>query len=169
MATGKLDLKDVSAVRVRLILTCRLITLHRGIDLSRMKRTVSVVNGRPFIKLRRKGWKVENWEQIIALPELPCLSPWHLIQHYVSVNRLHGNPGGPLLLSLSAPWKPLSANAINSLTKRLLKRYGVDTTFWKAHSTRGAGVSLYKKLGLPSEMVCEIGCWKMSKHFQHTI
>jgi hypothetical protein len=28
------------------------------------------------------------------------------------------------------------------------------------HSTRGAGVSLYKELSLSSEMVCEIGRWK---------
>ena len=29
-----------------------------------------------------------------------------------------------------------------------------------AHSTKGAGVSFYKRMGLSSEIVCEIGQWK---------
>ena len=42
-------------------------------------------------------------------------------------------------------------------TKKLLTKHGIDTSEWKAHSTRGAGVLLYKNLGLTSEEVCEIG------------
>ena len=34
-----------------------------------------------------------------------------------------------------------------------------------AHSTRGAGVQLYKNLGLSSEQVCELGKWKNTGAF----
>ena len=36
----------------------------------------------------------------------------------------------------------------------------MDTSLWKPHSTRGAGVTMYKQLVLTSEEVCEIGKWK---------
>ena len=35
-----------------------------------------------------------------------------------------------------------------------------------AHSTRGAGVSFYKRMGLSSEEVAEIGQWKNLSAFQ---
>ena len=67
--------------------------------------------------------------------------------------------GGSLVLrALKYPFRPISANKIGVLTKILLLRWGVSTSMWGSHSTRGAGVRLYKALGLPSEGVCEIGC-----------
>ena len=58
------------------------------------------------------------------------------------------------------PHKPLCANSIGSLTKGALQKLGIDTTFWKPHSTRGAGVTMFKRLGMSSEEVCEVGKWK---------
>ena len=60
----------------------------------------------------------------------------------------------------------LSADTIGSLTKTAWKKLGVPTNFRGPHSTRGAGVSFYKQLGLTSEEVCEIGKWKSSNAFQ---
>ena len=41
-------------------------------------------------------------------------------------------------------------------------------THWGAHSTRGAGVRLYKQQGLQPEEVCELGQWKNLQAFtQH--
>ena len=68
--------------------------------------------------------------------------------------------GGGLLLSSHPPYAPLSANAINSITKNLLAEHGVPMSVFGAHSTRGAGVAYYKKLGLSSEHVAELGQWK---------
>ena len=50
--------------------------------------------------------------------------------------------GGPVLLGLKPPFRPLTADAIGSVTKKALEKYGVDVKFFGAHSTRGAGVSL---------------------------
>ena len=52
---------------------------------------------------------------------------------------------------LENPFVPLKANSIGSLTKKTLEKLGVDTTVWKAHSPRGAGVAMYKSLGFSSE------------------
>ena len=65
-----------------------------------------------------------------------------------------------MFVSLTPPFVPLKANSIGSLTRAGLKTLGIDTSVWKPHSTRGAGVIMMKKLGLSSEEVCEIGKWK---------
>ena len=124
-----------------------------------------MVNGTPFMLIRRKGWKVPKWEQIISIPEAPSISPWHLIQKYVELTSVDVPPGSPLLVSLKRPFKPLSANTVGSLTKEILSKYGIPTQVWGAHSTRGAGVLLYKRLGLTSVEVCEIGKWKNVQAF----
>ena len=80
------------------------------------------------------------------------------------IRRLDGKKGPswiPVFISLKGPpFVPLKANSIGSITKQSLQKLGVDTTVWKAHSTRGAGVAMYKSLGFTSEEVCELGKWK---------
>ena len=64
---------------------------------------------------------------------------------------------------------PLKDNSIGSITKQSLQKLGVDTTVWKAHSTRGAGVAMYKSLGFTSEEVCELGKWKNVSAFSESL
>ncbi len=63
---------------------------------------------------------------------------------YVHLTRLQAKPGGPLLLALKSPFTSLSSNRVGSLTKQILQSHGYHTVLWGAHSTRGAGVTLYK-------------------------
>ena len=42
---------------------------------------------------------------------------------------------------------------------------GIIVSHWGHHSTRGAGVQMYKQMGLTSEEVCEIGKWKNTGAF----
>jgi hypothetical protein len=165
LAGQQLNPEDIKGHRDRLILVMRLLALHRGIDLARSLRTISVLQSKAFILVQRKGWVVPKWEQIINLPHSPNISPWHLLQKYVHLTATLGTPGGPLLLALNPPYKPLSANSINSLTKQLLLQYGIPMSVFGAHSTRGAGVAFYKKMGLSSEAVCELGQWKNVQAF----
>ena len=158
--------EELRKLRDRLIICCRLLCLHRGIDLSRVSRTVSFAQKTPYIRIQRKGWKVPRWEAVLSLPDCPNISPWHLMVSYVQKTAHQAPLGGPLLLTLKPPFKGLSANTINSLTKRILQEHGVPTEVWGAHSTRGAGVTLWKGLGLLAEEVCEIGQWKNLQAFQ---
>ena len=66
--------------------------------------------------------------------------------------------GSPVFISLKyPPFVLLKAISIGRITKQSLQNLGVDTTLRKAHSTRGAGVAMYKSLGCSSEEVCELG------------
>ena len=76
-----------------------------------------------------------------------------------------GQSGGPLLINSKPPFEALSASTIGSVTKRLLNKFGISTAVWAPHSTRGAGVFFWKKMGLSSEEVCEIGKWKNVQAF----
>ena len=76
-----------------------------------------------------------HWEELLQLNRFVLISPWLLIQTYVHRTKSMGHPGGPLLLSLKPPYKALTADAINSVTKRFLSSLGIDITQWGAHST----------------------------------
>ena len=131
---------SIASLRDRLILCCKLLLLHRSVDLSRVLRTTSMVGDSPFLMIQRKGWRQHKWEKILSLPSLPHISPWHLIVQYVNKTQFMAKPGTPLLLSLHHPFSPLSSNAIASLTKKLLTKHGIYPSLWGAHSTRGAAV-----------------------------
>ena len=160
MVKENLSWDNVEQVRVRFILTLRFFMLCRSVDLERMYRTVSTVGPNPFILMQRKGARQPQWERVLMLPGYPQLCPWSLLKTYVRLTQGQAAKGTPLFRSLIPPFLPLKANSIGSLTRRALMKLGVNTAFWKPHSTRGAGVAFLKELGMSSEEVCEIGKWK---------
>ena len=164
LASQPLNWDSVSQVRDRMILVWRLVQLARSVDLQRTFRKVCLIDKQPFVWIRRKGWPLPRWEEVVSLEGLPTCSPWHLLCHYVHLTREFVAPGSPVLISTCPPYKPLQANTLGSITKRLLFPLGISGG-WGAHSTRGAGVLMYKRLGLTSEQVCEIGKWKNSQAF----
>ena len=145
-----LDWKSVAQVRDRLILMFRLLHLARSVDLSRTYRALSCFQGASWILLRRKGEVQPRWERVLRWPGEPALCPETLLLKYVELTHTKVPAGSPLLVSLGAPYTPLSSNTIGSITKRLLGTYGIDTLAFAAHSTRGAGVAMYKRGGLTS-------------------
>ena len=151
-------------VRDRLIICWRLIQLTRSIDLARMYRKVSFLQGKPYIFIQRKGWLEPRWEEVVCLPNQPAICPWSLLKAYVTLTPLVP-AGTPVLRTLHSPYLALSSNTIGSLTSKMLSSLGLPKGVWGAHSTRGAGVTMYKELGLSSEQVCEIGKWKNTGAF----
>ena len=160
LAAQPLDWECPTQIRTRLILAFRFFMLCRSIDLERMYRTISMLNGQPYVLVRRKGWLRAKWEAVVTLPGQKNLCPWSLLQKYVALTSKNATPGTNVFRSSVHPFLPLKANSIGSLTKRALAELGVDTSIWKPHSTRGAGVNMYKNLGMSSEQVCELGKWK---------
>ena len=162
--------RDVKLLRTQLIICCRLLCLYRSSDLSSLRRCISVLQSCPFIQIKRKGQKIYKWERVVSLPQCPQISPFHLIKEYVALTHHLGRPGGPVLLSLSPPYGPLTADTVGSITKIFLQDMGISPQVWGPHSTRGAGVGLMKRLGLSSDEVCEIGKWKgveaFTAHYQ---
>ena len=113
-------------LRTQLILVARLLCLYRSVDLAQALRTCSVLHSKPFLKIKRKGQRFAKWERVLSVLDFPQISPFHLMQKYVALTRFQGKPGGPLLLTLSPPYKGITADTVASLTRVAL---GVLTPF----------------------------------------
>ena len=110
---------SIDEFRDRLIFVCRLLHLHRSIDLCRTLRTVSLQGDKMFILVRRKGMLAAQWEEVMKMDGGGGgISPLHLMKHYVHLTKSQAEPGSALLRCLSPPYAPLSANAIGSLTRK---------------------------------------------------
>jgi muconolactone delta-isomerase len=169
LAAASLDWSSRTEVRARLVLVWRLLGLFRSYDLFNVRRAVSELEGKHFVLVRRKGWQTFRWERIISLPNAPELSPWHLFAHYVALCPKAGGGGPteppPLLVAVTAPFSPISANRIGSITAEQMAKFGVPADF-KPHATRGIGLNLLVSLGLKPEEACEIGSWKNFSAFR---
>ena len=84
LARQPLNWNDISQVREILILSCRFLMLCRSVDLARMHRIFSMVDGQPFILFQRKGWKTSQWEAMLSIPDQKAICPWQLLKHYVA-------------------------------------------------------------------------------------
>ena len=165
VAQEPLDWNSIPQVRDRLIIVSRLLNLSRSIDLARTWRCQSQVGNVLYVLTQRKNQKRPQWEAVVNVPAVHSVSPMHLLKRYVAMTA-HLVPAGSLLLrQLVPPFSPLAANTLGSITKKILAKFGVATDFWGPHSTRGAGVFLYKELGLSSEEFCEIVKWKNTGAF----
>ena len=164
LAKAPLNWKDAVAVRDQAILVMKIFHLCRSVDLARTYRRRATLNGQVFISIRRKGTSRPRFEQLMRL-QWKNISPACLLERYVSLTRTKADPGSSLFLSARSPFKPLSANTIGSITKRLLKKFQIPVGAFGAHSTRGAAVKFFKSLGLSSEQVCELGSWKNAQAF----
>ena len=160
LAGIKLKWDSIADVRLRLVMACRFFMLCRNIDLARMYRSFSSVDGKPFILIQRKGWRIPQWEAMVVIESCPAICPWTLLKRYVQLTSQDAAAGSLVFRALTPPYTPLCANSIGSLTRKGLQQLGLDISVWKPHSTRGAGVTMFKKLGLTSEEVCEVGKWK---------
>ena len=163
--------ENISLLRTQFIICARLLCLYRSSDLASLKRTVSIMGGKiPFIKIKRKGQKMPKWERMVSIPSCPQISPFHLLKEYVALTRREGKLGGPVLLTLKPPFKPILADTVASITNFFLEKFGISSKIWGPHSTRGAGVGFMRKLGLSADEVCEIGKWKgveaFAAHYQ---
>ena len=142
LATQALDWTSPSQIRDRLILSWRLVQLCRSIDLARLFRKVTMVDGRPFVWIQRKGWTQPRWEEVLCPPPFSHLCPWTLQQAYVDLTRaLPGvSPGSLVLKALQCPFAPLTANAIGALTGKLLEKHGIPKNQWDPTPLGGRGV-----------------------------
>ena len=138
--------------------------LYRFIDLQRAYRTVSRIGDVLYIKVRRKGWDTFHFEKVLSIPNLPEVSPSHLLVHYVQLTA-SAPEDSPVLLSLSGDRKPVSADTIGGITRRALTKYGVPSAAWGTHATRGAAIKLLDRFGLTPQQIADLGKWKSLEAF----
>ena len=108
-----------------------------------------------------KGALKPAWEQVVQLPpSCEKICPLRLLLQYVNLTRTQCAPGTLLFRMLQPPFQPVTANTLGSITKKYLQTLGFQLSGFGPHSTRGAGVKLFKSMGMNSEEVCELGKWK---------
>ena len=160
----KLNWSSIAHLRERTILILRLLHLCRSVDLARMWR----IRSNNAIAIRRKGQTRARFEALLRLPNQD-ISPLDLVSRYVSLTASQVPKGGPLFISLNPPYVKLTENSIARIIKKALEGIGMPLGAYGPHSTRGAGVKMYRKMGLSADIVCELGGWKnveaFTKHY----
>ena len=79
------------------------------------------------------------------------LCPVACLKEYFKKTEIHRSHSGisqPLLLATQRPFSPISSTSIGRWLKLTLKDVGIDTSVFKAHSTRGASSSAARQGGV---------------------
>ena len=97
-----------------------------------------VVDGISFVAVQRKMRKLAELEQVMALPYHPDICPITLLTLYVRLTAHQAKSGSEVFISLNPPYKPISSATIGTLTATALGRFGIDSSMWGAHATRGS-------------------------------
>lgn len=78
-----------------------------------------------------------------------------------------------LLISYQKPFKAVTTDTIARWLRTVLSNAGVDTSVYKAHSTRAASTSAAKKAGIPIDLIMKAADWSSDstfvKHYQRTV
>jgi len=140
-----LDWKSVEQVRNRLIIVCRILNLFRSIALARTLLCKTKVGDTTYVLTKRK--KSEK-ASVGGTPKI-ARSTYNLPSHIdesirKKMTALHVPSGSQLLRQVKPPDAPICNNTVGSITRSMLTSLGINTAFWGPHSTRGAGVQMYK-------------------------
>ena len=163
MSRHTYDPSSVENIRLRLIISWRFLGLFQSVDLARAYRVVAVQNGQHMVTVRRKNQKHAKLECVMTLAD-ESISPWHLYCLYIKLTP-YAPPGSPLLRASKAPYSPICADTVGSLTRDALISVGVPKGY-AAHSTRGSGLAMYSSWELPPEVTAELGQWGSLDAFQ---
>ena len=77
------------------------------------------------------------------------------------------NAGDLLFCSFAPPYKAVGTQTIARWTKFTMKKAGIDTDLFKAHSTRGSSASKMAKMGIPLTDILKKGHWSHESTFKH--
>ncbi len=109
-------------------------------------------------KTRKPGTPPDKAVYAQFLPD-PLLCPVLTLVAYTTRTTAFRSSPSWLLLSYRAPHKPISAQTISRWLTSVLAAAGIDTSIFKAHSTRGATSSKAVVTGYPVAKVLQSGCW----------
>ena len=95
------------------------------------------------------------------------LCPVQTLKEFLERTSRYRSPSNEesLLIALIAPHKPVSTNTVSRWIKSFLKRAGIDTASFGAHSTRSAAASQAVDSGTPVESVLRAGNWASEATF----
>lgn len=90
-----------------------------------------------------------------------CLRSYIFVTDYLRTNLNNQH----VFVSLIHPFRPVTGNTVGRWIKSYLTIAGIDTTIFKAHSTRGAAASSASRSGMPIESILRNGDWARETTF----
>ena len=132
-----------------------LVRHHTGYSFSFGNVTKSARNGKLRYPIRFEHFK-ENKELCVC----------HHIDLYLQRTSLWRTGNGFLLLGLVKPHKPVKPATIAKWILCVMTQAGIDTTRFKAHSTRSASSSRASSQGVPLSEILKKGHWSFNSTFE---
>ena len=167
----KLSLKDLSAKLVMLMALCNtskssnLITLDLNFRQYTSAGVSFTIPG--LTKTRRAGQSILSTYP--SFPEIAKLCPVTTLQQYedrTASFRAKNSKDNPLFLSYCKPFKPVGSATIARWLKYFLQLAGIDTTAFKAHSTRAAATSAAHVAGVSVADIMKATDWMRESTFR---
>ena len=94
------------------------------------------------------------------------ICPLSCLKAYINKTKDLRNDETKLFLSYVRPHKPVSRDTISRWTKETLRRCGIDTKVFTAHSTRSASVSKANEKDVPVHEIMAKAGWKSAETFR---
>ena len=111
-----------------------------------------------------KGWARADKIKILQFEDELLDVRKHILQYLESTEPIR-NGENKFFLSFFKPHKSVQSCTIARWLKTVLGNSGIDTTIFKAHSTRGASTSKANKFGLSIKQIMEKANWKSASTF----
>ena len=105
-----------------------------------------------------------------ALKDNVQLCPVACLREYIKKTeklRNHSGVSKPLFLTTQKPYSPVSSTSIGRWLKLTLQDAGIDTSVFKALSTRGASSSPARQSGVSVKDILAAADWSREKTFNH--
>ena len=102
---------------------------------------------------------------VYAYPKNKKLCVIRTLTRYISRTSTLRRGGTQLLVSYIAPFRPISRATLARWTLQVLQLSGLDTSKYRAHSTRGAGASTAREMGASLNAVMRNASWRDARSF----
>lgn len=117
------------------------------------------------IKTSREG-KTQPTLHIPEFRENPSLCVANTLREYINRTQHHRGPESDFLfLTVKKPYSTASKDTLGRWVKQLLTSAGINTAYFKPHSTRHASTSAALRQGVPIDIICKTAGWSQSSTF----
>ncbi|CAN7998172.1 unnamed protein product [Ixodes hexagonus] len=93
------------------------------------------------------------------------LCPVECLEVYLEKSAEHRGAHTQLLLTTQKPFRPAARDTVGNWIKQTLAQAGIDTSVFKAHSTRGAATSKALEAGVPLTNILATADWSSDSSF----
>jgi len=173
---GENDSLSLKALTQKLALLMALVGANRVSELQaldlryRTYKPEGVCFQLPTLGKKRKAGAPPKQFTFGAFPDDNRVCVMSCLRRYEAVTLEHRetNPGNPQLLFLSyiKPYKPVSSQRLATWLKEILRKAGIDTSVFKAHSVRGASSTAASMKGVLIEDILSTADWSTDSTFR---